>query len=183
MGKSVFLQQLARALEQRDDVRVLLITAPPSPLSVESCMRDLARALGVEAEGALRTRDVFGWQVEREAQHGAGRTDLKLRWNGGRDLAVVEVKIWGRPRYQEAHRQVEGYWSARVRAGAVVMLTDAEIDDWPRACRHRCLGEGIREVEVDLPGDSPTRARKTWTSTTADGTAVQVDHFLLRIPR
>ena len=26
----------------------------------------------------------------------AGRTDLKLRYNGGSEVAVVEIKIWGR---------------------------------------------------------------------------------------
>ncbi len=123
--------------------------------------------------------ELLGWQVEREAQHGAGRTDLKLRWNGASEVAVVELKIWGRPGYGEVHRQVEGYWSARVSAGAVVMLTDAEIDDWPGAYRRRCLAPGVTEVETVEAEDSPVRARLAWTSSTADGAAVRVDHFLL----
>lgn len=127
--------------------------------------------------------ELLGWQVEREAQHGAGRTDLKLRWNGTSEVAVVELKIWGRPGYGEVHRQVEGYWSARVSAGAVVMLTDAEIDDWPVAYRRQCLAPGVTEVETEEAEDSPVRARLPWTSTTADGAAVRVDHFLLRLPR
>lgn len=127
--------------------------------------------------------ELLGWQVEREAQHGAGRTDLKLRWNGASELAIVELKIWGRPRYEEDHRQVEGHWSARVVAGAVVMLTDTEIDDWPGAYRGKCLAPGVTEVDSEAAEDSPVRARLAWTSTSADGAAVRVDHFLLRLPR
>lgn len=127
--------------------------------------------------------ELLGWQVEREAQHGAGRTDLKLRWNGGDEVAVVEIKIWGRPGWRRAHRQVEKYWSASVTAGAVVMLTDAEIDDWPDVYRRECLEEGIVEIEDRQDRDSPVRARMGWASETADGTAIRVDHFLLRVPR
>ncbi len=127
--------------------------------------------------------ELLGWQVEREAQHGAGRTDLKLRWNGASDLAVVELKIWGRPGYGEVHRQIEGYWSKQVSAGAVVMLTDAEIDDWPGAYRGKCLAPGVIEVESEEAKDSPVRARLAWTSTSVDGAAVRVDHFLLHLPR
>jgi AAA domain len=127
--------------------------------------------------------ELLGWQVEREAQQAAGRTDLKLRWNGGEGVAVVEVKIWGRPGWRQAHRQVEKYWSASVAAGAVVMLTDAEIDDWPEVYRRECRGEGIVEVDERQDRDSPVRVRMGWESETPDGTAVHVDHFLLRVPR
>jgi hypothetical protein len=32
--------------------------------------------------------DLLGWQAEREAQSAAGRTDLKLRYNGGHEVAT-----------------------------------------------------------------------------------------------
>ena len=74
--------------------------------------------------------ELLGWQVEREAQQAAGRTDLKLRWNGGSQVAIVEVKIWGRKGYQDVVRQLTSYGSAATVAGAVVMLTDTELADW-----------------------------------------------------
>ena len=56
--------------------------------------------------------ELLGWQAEREVQRGAGRTDLPLRWNGSADLALVEVKIWGRNDYRDVQRQVESYWTS-----------------------------------------------------------------------
>lgn len=126
--------------------------------------------------------DLLGWQVEREAQLGAGRTDLKLRAAGSGELAVIEVKIWGR-QHSGVHRQVESYWSVEVAAAAVVMLTDRDIPDWPRAYRADCLTrDGLEAVLETRPG-SPIRARFAATSTTPDGMEARVDHFLLRIPR
>ncbi len=127
--------------------------------------------------------ELLGWQTEREAQHVAGRTDLRLRWNGSREMAVIEVKIWGRGGYREVLRQVTSYWSADTVAGAVVMLSDAELGDWAAAYRRNCLGGP--GVEVDAPAETPPPLAGLWgsTSKTADGVAVEVDHFLLRLPR
>jgi hypothetical protein len=127
--------------------------------------------------------DLLGWQAEREAQHGAGRTDLKLRWNGADELAVVEVKIWGRHDYLEVQRQVESYWSAGVGAGAVTMLADAVVPDWPEQYRRWCLDGQGREVAAWSSEVSPVLARFSCRSTTVDGMAAEVDHFLLRVPR
>ncbi len=126
--------------------------------------------------------EFLGWQTEREAQSAAGRTDLKLRRNGKREWAVVEVKIWGRNDFREAQRQIESYWSAEVTAGAVVQITDAEIADWPDSYR-ASLEPRVERVEVEPLPDSPVRARLTAVSRTADGVDVRVDHFLLRLPR
>ncbi|NJL30104.1 MAG: hypothetical protein HC897_20520 [Thermoanaerobaculia bacterium] len=126
--------------------------------------------------------DLLGWQVEREAQLGAGRTDLKLRAAGTGGLAVVEVKIWGR-RHADVHHQVESYWASGVVAGAVVMLTDHEISDWPQAYRSQCLTiEGVEAVPGSEPR-SPIRAQFAASSTTPDGMLARIDHFLMRIPR
>ncbi len=126
--------------------------------------------------------ELLGWQTEREAQHVTGRTDLKLRWNGeSAELAVVEVKIWGRKGYRDVVRQIEGYWSSAVVAGAVVMLTDSDLPSWPETYRRQCLEDA--EVEVDEAPDSPVRARLTATGSTSDGLKTHVDHFLLRLPR
>jgi len=127
--------------------------------------------------------DLLGYQVQREAQSAAGRTDLRLRWNSSEERAVVEVKIWGRADYRRAHRQVESYWSEGVAAGAVVMITDAELADWPEVYRATCLDPLGLACEPDHDPSSPIRARFRCASTTADGMAVRVDHFLVRVPR
>lgn len=127
--------------------------------------------------------DLLGWRAEREAQRGAGRTDLLLRRNGGNEVAVLEVKIWGRNDYREAHRQVESYWTDDVSVGAVVQLTDGEDSDWVERYRRECLDpldtSTVDEVPIE---DSPIRARLRCTSTVG-GLAVNVDHFLLRLAR
>ncbi len=127
--------------------------------------------------------ELLGWQVEREAQIAAGRTDLSLSWNGSEELAVVEVKIWGRRGFERSHRQVESYWSDRVAAGAVVMITDSEIGDWPATYRATCLAPLDLDAEPIVESASPIRARFEIESTTADGMAARVDHFLIRVPR
>ncbi len=125
--------------------------------------------------------DLLGWRAEREAQRGAGRTDLVLRRNGASEVVVVEVKIWGRNDFRDAQQQVESYWTAEVKAGAVVQITDAELPDWTERYRRECLADG--EVDEQPVADSPIRAALTCTSSTTDGVPVRVDHFLLRLPR
>jgi len=127
--------------------------------------------------------ELLGWRSEREAQRGAGRTDLLLRRNGEAGVAIVEVKLWGRNDYLEAHRQVESYWTDDVAAGAVVQLTDADLPDWPERYRRECLEPIGGKIEDVAVGNSPCRARFACLSSTADGVEVRVDHFLLRLPR
>ncbi len=127
--------------------------------------------------------DLLGWRSERETQRGAGRTDLLLRRNGGDQVVVVEVKLWGRNDYKEAQPQVESYWTADVAAGAVVQLTDAELPDWEERYRRECL-DPLNVAVEDAPVEgSPVRARFRCTSRTADGLEARVDHLLLRLPR
>lgn len=126
--------------------------------------------------------EFLGWQVEREAQNAAGRTDVKLRRNGSSEIAVVEVKIWGRHDFRDAQRQIESYWTADVEAGAVVQITDLEIEDWPRVYQDRCLAEAA-DVETRLESDSPIQARFGVTSRTSNGLMTHVEHFLLRLAR
>ncbi|MCP4655983.1 MAG: AAA family ATPase [bacterium] len=126
---------------------------------------------------------LLGWQAEREAQHGAGRTDIKLRWPSSGERALVEVKIWPRKGYREAHRQLESYWSADILAGAVVMITDAKISDWPTLYHDSCLSPLGLTAERHPTEGSPIRAWFSCTSTTPDEIAVHVDHFLIRLPR
>jgi hypothetical protein len=127
--------------------------------------------------------ELLGWRSEREAQRGAGRTDLLLRRNGDTQVVVLEVKLWGRNDYREAHRQVESYWTDDVAAGAVVQITDAEIPDWEERYRRECLDPlGLTTEEQPVAG-SPLRARFHCASSTDDGLDVRVDHFLLRLPR
>ena len=124
--------------------------------------------------------ELLDWRSEREALSAAGRTDLKLWHNGAPERGVVEVKIWGRNDYKEAQKQVESYWATDVEAGAVVMLTDAELTDWPDVYRQKCLA-GLDVEEVDLENSS-LRALLSCTLE-ADGQDARVDHFLVRLPR
>ncbi len=126
---------------------------------------------------------LLGWQVEREAQEIVGRTDLKLRRNGSSEIGIVEVKIWGRRAYEEVQRQVESYWTPETEAGAVVMLTDAELPDWLRAYRKKCLADENAEATVEPAGESPLRGRFSVSSSTPQGLATRIRHFLLHLPR
>jgi len=125
---------------------------------------------------------LLGWQVEREAQHVAGRTDLKLRRNGSPELALVEVKIWGRRGYEQVHEQLMSYWTVDVVAGAVVMLTDTEIDDWTGVYRRKCLEPFGVDAELETPSDAAVRGRFRAVPS-GKGPSGRVDHFLLRISR
>jgi hypothetical protein len=126
--------------------------------------------------------ELLGWQVDREAQRGAGRTDLLLRRSRSA-VAIIETKIWGRNDYRKAHRQVASYWSIDTVAGAVVQLTDAELPQWPRDYRRQCLEPFGIDIEEHEMLDSPIRARFDTSGHTSDGTMVRVNHFLLRLPR
>ena len=125
--------------------------------------------------------ELLGWQAEREAQRGAGRTDLLLRWNGSEELAIVEVKIWGHNDYRDVQRQVESYWTSGVAAGAVVMVSDAPPDDWPAVYRDRCLAANDSPPEASGSHERPGSPVQSWISTrgVAGGDQVRVDHFLL----
>ncbi len=126
--------------------------------------------------------ELLGWQVDREVQRGAGRTDLLLRRSGSA-LAVIETKIWGRNDFREAHQQVASYWSAETVAGAVVQITDAELPEWPRDYRHQCLEPlGVDAEEQPMP-DSPIRACFETAGETGDGMTARIDHYLLRLLR
>lgn len=134
---------------------------------------------GVLALGFLN----LGWQVEREVQYVAGRTDLMVSHPEFKGRAVIEVKIWGRNDYKDVQQQVESYWSADVVAGAVVMLTDRALAQWPESYLSRCLDSQGLEVQSKSVKDSPIRARFACKSRTPDGLDIRIDHFLLRIVR
>ncbi len=126
--------------------------------------------------------ELKGWQVDREAQQVAGRTDLRLRWNGSADVAVIEIKIWGRRGYRDVQQQVESYWSADTVAGAVVMITAGKRSDWDEVYRRDCLTS--LDVRSHPTGEgSPLRAVLSAASQTTDGVRVDLDHYLLRLPR
>lgn len=125
--------------------------------------------------------ELMGWRVEREAQSAAGRTDLKLRRNGSEEVLLIEVKIWGRNDYREAHRQIESYWTVGVRAGAVVQLTDSEVPDWAGRYRRECLEPLELAIEADEVEGSPITMR--FATGPSSVMAASVDHYLLRLPR
>ncbi len=127
--------------------------------------------------------DLLGWQADREVQRGAGRTDLRMRWNGSEEHVLVEVKIWGRHDFQRVHQQVLDYWTAGARAAAVVMITDADLADWPAVYSATCLVPQGVAAEAESVAGSPVRARFAATSRTSDELLADVDHYLLRLPR
>ena len=134
---------------------------------------------GVLALGFLN----LGWQVEREAQYGAGRTDLMVSHPEIEGRAVIEVKIWRRNDYKDVQQQVESYWSVDVVAGAVIMLTDRVLDRWPDSYRSTCLDSKGLKVHAEPVANSPIQARFSCGSRTPDGLDTRIDHFLLRIVR
>lgn len=121
--------------------------------------------------------DLLGWRTEREAQRGAGRTDLVLRRNGAGEVAVLEVKVWGRNDYKDAHRQVESYWTSETSAGAVVQLTDREGSDWSERYRRECLGS----LDVEERPESGDAVRASFTCASAAGH--RIDHFVVQLKR
>jgi len=124
----------------------------------------------------------LGWQAEREAQYGAGRTDLKLSLADTEGIALVEVKIWGR-KHETVHRQIESYWSHGVVAGAVVMLTDEKVADWTHRYREKCLDPYCVEVSERDVADLPVHAELNCSSVLADRIPASINHFLLRLPK
>lgn len=123
-----------------------------------------------------------GWQAEREAQHGAGRTDIKARRPGRDDLGLIEVKIWGRNDYDGIHHQLCSYWSSHVRVGAAVMLTTSDLPNWGSDYKATCLG-GPGLVITEQAVCPPVRAHFIVESRTPDGVTARVHHLLLRIPK
>ncbi len=122
--------------------------------------------------------ELLGWQAERETQRGAGRTDLLLRWNGSRQMAIVEIKIWGRNDYLDVQRQVESYWTSDVEAGAVVMVSASPPADWASAYQDRCLPHVDSAAGKARGDESPSDARFHRLTVNGDGIG-QIDHFLL----
>ena len=169
------------------DLRLLLGRLHRS--SVDFFRRDRSGGMTLVPESVFAAHlalgfELLGWRCEREAQRGAGRTDLLMRRNGVDRVLVVELKIWGRNGYREAHRQVLSYNTDDVVAAAVVQLTDAELDDWPERYTRDCLAPlGVTPERQPDQAGSPVRAHITASSTTRDGQEVLVDHLLLRLPR
>lgn len=127
---------------------------------------------------------LLGWStVEREAVSGSGRTDIKARHGGfPGELAILEVKIWPRNDYAEVHQQVVGYWSAGVTAAAVVMLSDANLPEWPVTYRKKCLDGRTSAVE-GAGGTATVREILSARSSLPGGLEVRVEHHLLCLPR
>ncbi len=98
-------------------------------------------------------------------------------------MAIIETKIWGRNDYREAHRQVASYWTAETAAGAVVMVTDKELVDWPERYREQCLAGCDEDRSAHAEPGSRLRMQLNARSQTVDGIGVEVGHFLLRLPR
>ncbi len=78
--------------------------------------------------------------------------------------------------------EVESYWTPDTEAGAVVMLTDADVPEWPRTYRQKCLaGENVEAREEPAEGSplklggarhQPPPAR---TTVPASGSVIRAD--------
>lgn len=124
--------------------------------------------------------ELLGWKTEREAQRGAGRTDLVLRRNGDKEVAILEVKIWGHNDFKEAQQQVESYWSDDVVAAAVVQLTDRDVKNWASRYQAEALTSSTTE---EIPVAKTALQARFSVSSSAAGFNVRVDHFLVALPR
>jgi hypothetical protein len=122
-----------------------------------------------------------GWKVEREAQSGAGRTDIKARHaEFGERAAVIEIKLWGRNDHEVIHLQVTDYWSDGVEALATVMVADLHDQNWPDTYEEKCLRNKVPHHERRNP---PAAVTGHFVARTEGCPVPQVDHFLLRLPR
>ena len=65
MGKSVFLRQLRRALEEDAETRVVVISAPPPELTVRACLDQLAHHLQVPL-GAFNCQTIVDGYFDRD---------------------------------------------------------------------------------------------------------------------
>lgn len=133
------------------------------------------------AVGLVLGLEPRGWGVDREAQSGAGRTDIKARHDRfGEKWALIEVKLWGRNDYKEIHTQVTSYWSDGVEVLATVMVSDVQYPTWPEEFVKKCLEGRVTSYQRMPPPDAI--AGHFLASTT--GCPVQeVDHFLLRLAK
>lgn len=122
-----------------------------------------------------------GWRAEREAIHGAGRTDLKLsRGHGGSQAcAVVEVKIWPRNDYLDIQDQLAAYASHEVAVGIALMFRTAPDEAWAADYRTQCLpDERVTPHDVE----PPLVARFEVTPSGGTG-ATTFDHLLFAFAR
>lgn len=125
----------------------------------------------------------MGWTVDREAVHGAGRTDIKASHPAFADeYAIVELKIWPRNDTEKIHAQVESYWSRGVTAAACVMISDRDAVGWADEYVAKCLADGRLTVTPAVP-PIPIVAAFDVRSTTPDGAPALVRHELLRLAR
>ncbi len=68
-------------------------------------------------------------------------------------------------------------------ADAVVQITDRDVPGWAETYRRDCLEPLGLRIEAQPVNDVPVRARFSCTSSIGDGTAAQVDHYLVQLPR
>lgn len=59
MGKSVFLRQLHTRLEEQPETYVVLFRAPPTQLTVDECLSELAKALKVPLNGSTHCHELI----------------------------------------------------------------------------------------------------------------------------
>jgi hypothetical protein len=126
--------------------------------------------------------EMRGWTIDREANSGPGRTDIKAHHSHfGDEAAIVEVKIWGRNDYESIHEQVTAYWTARVMALATVTVSKLQDEDWPDKYAAKCLdGKTPGYSKLAQP---PALAGHFVAKAPPNCGVNEVDHFLLRLAK
>lgn len=126
--------------------------------------------------------EMRGWTIDREANSGPGRTDIKARHGHFPDeVAIVEMKIWGRNDYEGIHEQVTGYWTSGVTALATVMVGKLQDADWPDKFATQCQ-DGKTPDYSKQP--HPSALAGYFVAKTPPSCGVnEVDHYLLRLAK
>lgn len=128
--------------------------------------------------------EAAGWQVEREAQRGAGRTDLLLRHSRfPRSEGVIEVKRRSNNDCHRIHAQLLSYTTSTTTAALGVVFGTA-----PRGCTAETPADFLRDC---LPSADVTLAARTpdvaavfdGVAQIADGTQFPVRYVLAQLPR
>jgi hypothetical protein len=121
-----------------------------------------------------------GWKAEREAIHGAGYTDIKIRHRDFYDqLAIIEVKHWERNSWENIHGQVVAYASHSVAALAAVTISNLKSADWKNKYEQACLKSKVENYTWEPLG----RPLEGYFKASSGGGAPDVDHFVLHLPR
>ncbi len=131
---------------------------------------------------------LLGWTADREPMEGGGRTDVKVALDSSPTptCALLEVKRWGYADHQNAQLQVARSWTSEVRFGAVIVfgsyVQPKKLSEWNTTYKTTCLEpHGCNVSVLEVP--EPLHCGFTARTTRPDGREIEVEHFLVNLPR